>query len=296
MLGKNKSVIALGYFDSVHIGHRKVIESAKRIADFNNARLVIFTFKGNLKSVTSKKNEKVVFTDFERKNLYKKLGADIIVFKKITKRFLSLRKEQFLDYLNKKFNAIAYVCGDDYHFGKDRGGNVEFLSKFAKKNSQQLEIVEQVKIDGEKVSTSKIKTLLDLGNIQKANQLLGENYRVTGKVVKDRGVGKSIGFPTANVIIDSAKHNLKFGVYAGKVITPYGKFSAVINYGPRPTFNLDKVVLEAHIIEFNDNLYGKTIVVEFEKFIREVLKFENLVGLINQLKKDVTEVKNYGEN
>lgn len=294
MSDKGKTVITLGYFDSVHIGHRKVFKSARKLADDYDARLTVFTFEGNLKSVTQNSKDKVIYTDLERENIYKKLGADNVEFCKVSKEFLSMDKLEYLTLINKKFDVIGYVTGSDYRFGKNRCGDVEFIKKYAEDHGQFLHVVPEVKTNGEKVSTSQIKELLKNGNIEKANSLLGENYTVTGKVVKDRGVGKDLGYPTANVIIDAEKHKLKSGVYQGKVRTGNGEFKAVINYGPRPTFDLEEVVVEAHLIGFKDDLYGKTIVVEFEKFLREVIKFASVEDLKNQLEKDVTEVKNNG--
>ncbi|MBR1984054.1 MAG: riboflavin biosynthesis protein RibF [Clostridia bacterium] len=294
MLDKKKTIIALGYFDSVHIGHQEVIKSAKALADFHNATLTVVSFRGNLKSHTSNSNDKVVYTDFEREILYKNLGVDDVKFLKITPKLLSMKKLAFLNMINKRYNVIGYVCGEDYRFGKDRCGDVDYIKQYAKKHSQIVRFLKVVETDGEKISTSMIKRLLEQGNIEKANQLLGKNYSVTEKVIKDRGVGKTIGFPTANVLIDGEKQKLKSGVYKGNVKTPFGEYKAVINYGPRPTFNLEEVILEAHLIGFDKNLYGKTITVEFEKFLRDVCKFNDLDSLKKQLRKDVMEVKKNG--
>ncbi|MBO5713944.1 MAG: riboflavin biosynthesis protein RibF [Clostridia bacterium] len=291
MLDKQKTVVALGHFDSVHIGHRKVIKTAKQLADFYDANLVVYTFSGNLKSVTLNSSERVVYTDSERENIYKTLGVDDVVFLKVTPKLLSTKKLAFLNSINKKFNVTAYVCGEDYRFGKDRCGDVDYIRKFAQKHGQTLTVCQLIKDQDKKVSTSMIKSFLLDGDLEKANLLLGENYTVSGKVIKDRGVGQSIGFPTANLLIDKERVKLKSGVYKGEVSTSYGKFKAIINYGPRPTFNLDKVLLEAHLIDFNGDLYGQTIQVRFDKFIRNVMKFESIEQLKNQLKKDLTEVK-----
>lgn len=291
MLDKQKTVIALGHFDSVHIGHRKVINTAKQIADFYNANLVVYTFSGNLKSVTLNVNEKVVYTDSEREKIYKGLGADDVVFLKITPKLLSTKKLAFLNSINKKLDVIAYVCGEDYRFGKDRGGDVAYIKKYAKKHGQNLTVCELIKDQDKKVSTSIIKSYLSKGELEKANLLLGENYTISGAVIRDRGVGKSIGFPTANLLIDKERVKLKSGVYKGEVTTSYGKYKSIINYGPRPTFNLEQVLLEAHLIDFQGDLYGQTVQVRFDNFIRDVMKFDSVEQLIKQLKKDLTEVK-----
>ena len=134
MLDKKKTIIALGYFDSVHIGHQEVIKSAKTLADFHNATLTVVSFKGNLKSHTSNSNDKVVYTDFEREILYNNLGVDDVKFLKITPKLLSMKKLAFLNMINKRYNVIGYVCGEDYRFGKDRCGDVDYIKQYAKKS------------------------------------------------------------------------------------------------------------------------------------------------------------------
>ena len=290
-LDKSKGiVIALGYFDSLHIGHRKVIKSAKTLAEKLNAHLMVFTFAGNLRATLNGQSEKYVYSLTERQTLLTKMGVDSVYFAPISKDFLSLTREEFLDKINSEYRILGYVCGEDYRFGKNASGDVNTLIEYAKNNSQQVEIVEKVCVEDEKVSTSLIKRLLGSGDIEKVNQLLGENYFIFGKVIHDRGVGKNLGFPTANINIESQKQLLKSGVYSGKVLVDNCEYNAVINCGNRPTFSLDDVKVEAYLIGFNGDLYDKEIKIIFTRFIREIFKFNNREELINQLKKDVVSV------
>ena len=283
-------VIALGYFDSLHIGHREVIKRAKKLAEKLNAHLVVFTFAGNLRATLNGQSEKYVYTLAERQTLLKKMGVDSVYFAPISKEFLSLTSEEFLDKINSEYKILGYACGDDYRFGKNASGNVDALREYAKNNFQQVEIVGQINVENERVSTSLIKQLLGSGNIERANQLLGENYFVFGKVVHDRGVGKKLGFPTANINVEGQKQVLKSGVYAGKVLVDNCEYNAVINCGNRPTFSIDDVKIEAHIIDFDGDLYEKEIKIVFNRFIREIFKFNTKEELINQLKKDMESV------
>lgn len=290
-LDKSKGiVIALGYFDSLHIGHRKVIKSAKTLAEKLNAHLMVFTFAGNLRATLNGQSEKYVYSLTERQALLTKMGVDSVYFAPISKDFLSLTREEFLDKINSEYRILGYVCGEDYRFGKNASGDVNTLIEYAKNNSQQVEIVEKVCVENEKVSTSLIKRLLGSGDIEKVNQLLGENYFIFGKVIHDRGVGKNLGFPTANINVESQKQLLKSGVYSGKVLVDNCEYNAVINCGNRPTFSLDDVKVEAYLIGFNGDLYDKEIKIIFTRFIREIFKFNNREELINQLKKDVVSV------
>ena len=291
MLNKEKTVIALGYFDSVHLGHRKVIEKARRYAKEQGASLTVFTFKGNLKAMLSGEKEKNVYTAKEREKLLKDIGADQIYFAPVNKSFLSKGRLAFLNLLNKRFNIIAYFSGDDYSFGKYGKGKIDYLTKYASLHNQEHVIVKTYLSGGERVSTTRIKGELERGEIKVANQLLGKDYFVTGKVFGDRKVGTSIGFPTLNLSIDYSKFTLKNAVYSGYIYWKGKEYKAIINYGARPTFDLKEKLIEAHVIDFNQDLYGKEITLYFSDYIREIKKFSSSSELVSQLKKDVLVVK-----
>lgn len=286
----DKVVIALGYFDSVHIGHREVIKRAKALAEKLNSKLVVFTFSGNLKAVLGGESEKYIYSTKERETLLSELGADEVYFAPTDLDFLSLGKLAFLNKLNRIFNILGYVCGRDYKFGRFAKGSAIDLEKYAKSKGQQLEVVDFINFENEKVSTSTIKKLLKNGEIEKANLLLGKNFFALGKVFRDRGVGKELGYPTANIKLTSQKQALKKGVYAGKVKFLDKEYKAVINVGGRPTFDLSETLIEAHLIDFDGDLYDKTIIVEFEKFIRELVKFASIEQLKEQIERDKERV------
>ena len=288
------TVIALGYFDSVHLGHQRVINTARKFADENNCTLTVFTFLGNVKDVLNGRKECSVYLPSERGNIIKELGADEIYFAPVTKEFLSLDKKVFLDNLNQKFNIKGYVSGIDYTFGAFGKGNAEYLTDYAKAKNQIHIVVDTFAIDGEKVSTTLIKSLLENGNVKKANELLGRNYSVSGMVKKDRQVGKQLGFPTANIVLDSQKFSLKNGVYSGIVEVNKTTYKSIINYGARPTFDLGEKLVEAHLIDFDGDLYDKKIEVQFLDYMRDIKKFESAEKLVEQLNFDVRMIK--GEN
>ena len=290
---KKRVVIALGYFDSVHRGHKKVIERAVLEAQKKQANTVVFTFKDNLKAVLFGEKEKVVYTALERGVFIKALGVDEIYFAPASLEFLSMDKSKFLDALNEKFDIISYVSGEDYRFGKGGDGDVDFIERYAKEHGQTVTVVQTLNFEQGKISTTIIKEFLTKGEVQKANALLGRAYSITGEVFRDREVGSKLGFPTVNIKIDRDKHSLKNGVYFGKIAVDGKVYKAIINYGARPTFNLDEKLIEAHIIDFDGELYGRTLTVCFEMFLRDIKKFNNQEELKNQLKKDLIAVKNY---
>lgn len=286
----DKVVIALGYFDSVHIGHREVIKRAKALAEKLNSKLVVFTFSGNLKAILGGESEKYIYSTKERETLLSELGADEVYFAPTDLDFLSLGKLAFLNKLNRIFNISGYVCGRDYRFGRFAKGSAIDLEKYAKSKGQELEVVDFINFENEKVSTSTIKKLLKNGEVERANLLLGKNFFALGKVFRDRGVGKELGYPTANIKLTSQKQALKNGVYAGKVKFLDKEYKAVINVGCRPTFDLSETLIEAHLIDFDGDLYDKTIIVVFEKFIRELVKFASATQLKEQIEKDKEKV------
>lgn len=288
---KSPTVIALGFFDSVHAGHKKVIQSAREIADRKGLTLTVFTFLGNLKAILNKTNDKCVYLPKEREKLLMNLGADYVFFAPTTKEFLSQDKKTFLDWLNAKYDIKYYVSGADYTFGAFGQGNVQFLTEYAKSLAQEHIIVDTHLFLEKKVSTSLIKECLQKGDIVKANKLLGRNYSVGGVVEKDRQVGSKMGFPTANISIDSEKFNLKNGVYLGRVKAQENFYYAIVNYGARPTFDLDRTLIEAHIMGFNQDIYGQTLEIEFLDFIRDIKKFGNVEQLKEQILKDLEFVK-----
>ena len=280
------TVIALGFFDSVHKGHQKVIEKAFFLAEKLKASVTVFTFMGNLKKAIGNDDEKMVFTAQEREQILALYGVKQVFFAPVNKEFLSLEPNEFLTFLNEKYNVIGYVSGKDYKFGKFGKGDVEYLSNYAKNRAQEIITVDTLTVGDKKISSTLIKELISFGEIEKVNSLLGREYSVTGEVVKDRGVGKTIGYPTANLKIDAERLLPKNGVYYGNVEVDGNTYRSIINLGSRPTFGIDEGRLEANLIDFKGDLYGKTIKVNFEGFIREIQKFSSVDELKKRLEKD----------
>ena len=284
------TVVALGYFDSVHLGHRKVIETAKSLAKELNAQITVFTFGGNLRAMISRKDDKFVYSADERKEILSEMGVDSVFVQRVDFDFLSMGKLAYLNWINKKFDIKGYVCGADYKFGMFAKGTVEDLAKYAETNSQVLKIVDAVDDNGKRVSTSRIKTLLSAGDIKGANALLVRPYSIMGAVVRGKGIGGSLGFPTANLKLEKHKQPLREGVYGGHVVLDGTRYEAVINFGSRPTFGGTDTVIEAHILDFNGDLYGKRITLFFDEYIREIRKFFSEEELKKQVASDVETI------
>ena len=278
---KENTVMALGYFDSVHLGHKTLLRSTVSLAKRLNATPTALIFTGNFKGNGE------VFTFTERVKRIEKEGIEAVVYAELTSEFMSLTDGDFLSMLFSSINVSALVCGDDFTFGKNALGNTETLSKKCAEKGVQLLVVDKVCDDnGEKISTNQIKKYLNLGDVSSANILLGDNYFISGEVIKGKRLGNTIGFPTANVAFNSKKTNLKRGVYLTYVIIDGVKYLSLTNVGTQPTVNGEKEVIETYIDGFTGDLYGTNLTVYFEKYIRDIIKFNSVEELKAQLLED----------
>ncbi len=282
-------VLALGFFDSLHKGHIQVINEAKKIAKEKKVLPVIFTFENNL-PVKDIENKGLVFTFDERLEKIEKLGVNTVISTIFTKKFSNISPVEFIKIITNNFKVVDLVCGNDYHFGKGGTADVSFLLNECKKYGVNLHVVDLLRDSDTKISTTTIKSLLRDGKVEEANNLLSEPYTISGIVVKDRQVGRQMNFPTANVKISTDKYEIKHGVYKTHVILNGKKYDGITNYGNRPTFSLDEILTETYILGFDGDLYGKKITIYFDKFIRELVKFENIEELKEQIRKDLEKI------
>ncbi len=287
-----KAVIALGFFDCLHIGHRKIIETVKESALKFDATPAFFTFKNDA-GKTLGFNRKCVFTYNERLIKAERLGIKAAISCDFDEKLKTTSALNFLNILKNNFNPIHIVCGFDYTFGKNAEGNVGTLKNFCDKNHIKLSVCDEQKYEDEKISTSGIRRLLSYGDIKKANLLLGDDYSLCGVVKKGRQVGRRLGFPTANVYFPEEKSPLKYGVYHTYAFLKDKRYEGITNYGNRPTFGLnDEVLTETFFDEFNGDLYGENIEIRFVDYIRPIEKFISENELADRLKKDLEIIRN----
>lgn len=294
-MSDKKYIIALGFFDGVHVGHRRVILKAKETAENFKFKSAAITFKGNLRGFF-KKGEKRIFNDEEETFALKSFGLDKIIYQKVNKKTLSKSGKEFLDYLVKKYNAKGFVCGKDFRFGVNASFSVSDLALYCDANNLYLEVVEDVNFfdskNENKVSSSLIKSYLSKGMVERANKILTFDYFCIGRVKGGRHVGRKLGYPTINVNIEKDKVKLKTGVYFGTVTVDKKEYKSIINYGNVPTFNVDNQLIEAHLLNFNKNIYGKKVLIKFNKYVRDIVRFNSVDLLIKQLEKDKRDREN----
>ena len=288
------SIILIGNFDGVHIGHRKLFELAKKYKKRFKLNIGVLTFEPMPKMFFNKKIKNFRISNLKQKSqLLKNLSVDFMINKKFDKKFSKIKSLDFVkNIIYKKLNAKFVFVSNNFRYGNKREGNVSQLISLEKKYGYKIIKSEPKIIKKKVVSSSLIRNLLQIGFLEKANKYLKRNWSIIGKVEKGRQIGKKIGFPTCN--LDIKDYVLaKPGVYAIKVKTEKSNsfIKGIANLGYRPTFNQKKLLLEVHLFNFSGNLYNKYLTVEFLKFIRKEKKFKNVEQLKKQIKSDLLIAK-----
>ncbi len=286
------SVIAIGNFDGIHIGHKKVLKDAYKKAKKIKKMFGLLTFEPVPVMFFNKKilNHRLDTLPQKISNL-KKEKLDFVIIQKFNKKFSKLSYKEFISkILFQKIKCKYLYVSKNFKFGNKREGDVSKLKKYEKKFFYKTIITPPLTKKKKTVSSTVIRKLLKSGKIKKANSLLSRKWEVIGKVVKGSQRGRKIGFPTCNILLK--KYIIpKFGVYAVNVKTNNISKKGIANIGYRPTFNGKKLLLEVNIFGIKKNLYNKNINVIFNKFIRPEKKFKNIIELKNQIKKDIKKAK-----
>ncbi len=275
--------LCLGYFDGIHLGHQKIIKTALN----NSKEVAVLTFDESPAYVLGIKASNRVLTSLaDKAEILEKMEVKYLFILHIDRELLSLDKKMFIWQILKIINPSKIYCGSDYRFGKDALGTPNDLKAFF-----DVEVFPLEKQGNEKISSRTITALINTGEIEKANNLLGRNYFFYGLVVDGEKTGHKLGFPTANITLDYDNVLPNYGVYACKVIVFDEEYKAILCYSNKPTFGYrDKDVLEIHIINFNQSIYGVTLKVELLKKIRNIIKFDSTDDLIKQIENDITQL------
>ncbi|MEG8946037.1 bifunctional riboflavin kinase/FAD synthetase [Rosettibacter firmus] len=289
------TAITVGSFDGLHIGHQKILKKLLEITNQINGTSVLLTFDPHPRMVISKNFDFKILTTLEEKiSLLEKYGIENLIIQNFTKEFSNISSDDFIKkILVDKIGISHIIIGHDHKFGKDRLGDEKKLKELGDIYNFNVTSVEAEIIDGQIVSSTKIRKALMEGDIEKVNLFLGRNYSIIGKVVEGAKRGKMLGFPTANIQLnDSNKAIPAGGVYAVNVKLRDQNYSGIMNIGKRPTFESNNhTVLEVNLFDFNDNIYNEIIQVDFIKRIRDEKKFESKDELINQIKYDIQKAK-----
>ena len=294
-LQKNHSIVTIGTFDGVHIGHQKIINRVINLGKEKGLKSVVLTFFPHPRMVLQKdSNLKLLNTIEEREGILKKLGLDQMVIKNFTKEFANLSARDFVKtVLVEALHAKYIIIGYDHKFGKNRSADIHDLKTFGKEFGFEVEEISAQDVEHVAVSSTKIRKALQEGDIETANAFLGNPFFLTGTVIKGKGLGKQIGFPTANIHI-AVDYKLipKDGVYVVKGIVKGKTVSGMMNIGTNPTVDGKHHSLEVHFFDFDEVIYGESIQIEFLKRLRNEQKFGSLKSLTDQLKKDRITAEN----
>ncbi|MCG8309594.1 MAG: bifunctional riboflavin kinase/FAD synthetase [Cytophagales bacterium] len=286
------AVVTSGTFDGVHFGHQKILQRLEEITRNNGGESVLLTYWPHPRLVLYPDQELYLLTSIEEKaELLGKKNVDHLVIIPFTQEFSGMSSEEFIkDILVDKIGTKKLVIGYDHKFGKNRSGSFEELKKDAPIYGFEVEEIPKQMIENNAVSSTKIRKALSSGKIEIANEFLGRPFCIHGKVIEGDKIGRTMNFPTANIEI-TFKHKLipSEGIYAVKVFIDNERFRGMLNIGFRPTFGGTQKRVEVNIFDFDKDIYGDEIKVEFYKKIRSEIKFQNVGALKAQLQKDKKE-------
>ncbi len=292
----DNAVVTSGTFDGVHLGHQKILNRLNEVAKLMNGQSVVITFYPHPRSVISPDNQivKLLSTLDEKIELLEKSGVNHLLIIAFTREFSELSSEEFIQkILIESIGTKTLVIGYDHRFGKNREGGFDYLKANKEKYGFEIEEISRQDIENVAVSSSKIRKALQEGDVQSADHFLGRNYALSGIIVKGKQLGRTIGFPTANIQVrEIAKLIPSDGVYAVKVYYKKESFGGMLNIGNRPTVDGTYQTVEVNIFDFDQEIYGENLTVEFLQKIRNEQKFNGLDELKAQIAKDKITCKN----
>jgi riboflavin kinase/FMN adenylyltransferase len=290
-----EAVIALGNFDGVHKGHQELITRTVKSADAANLKSAVFTFSNHPRNVLSKENivKSILYSD-EKAEIIERLGVDYMFNIPFNDEIQYMDAIEFINkVLLAKLKMQEAYCGFNYKFGYKATGDIEVLMKESIKKQFGIHVLEPVKIQGSLVSSTLIREIVERGAVDECMKFMGRNYTVGGEVVVGNKLGNTIGFPTSNLIVDDSMVSPANGVYITYCTYNGKRYPSVTNVGVKPTVGEFHKNMETHIFNFDKELYGKTIRVEFIKKMRDEKKFDSVDDLAGQITKDCIMAKDY---
>jgi len=285
-----KSVITLGTFDGLHLGHQQIVDTVIQKSRQSGGRSFLITFDPHPRKIIPGRNDVKLLSTLEEKIvILERLGLENLFVINFTKEFSRQFPEEFVEtYLVKGIGLKEIVIGYDHHFGKERDGNFELLQDLGRKFNFAVTLVPELSVGGETVSSTKIRNALLAGDVLKAGKMLGRNYSFKGRIVRGDGRGRKLGFPTANLSTGNEDKLIPAkGIYAAECIVENEKHFGLLSLGNRPTFHKDgDIIPEFYIFDFDRDIYDKIMQVNLIERIRDEEKFNSVDELIIQMKKD----------
>lgn len=291
-----KRVIALGFFDGIHLGHRALIEKTLERSRELGARPAVISFDVHPDTLVRGRKVQMINSAFDRRDIVRRLfGIKDMIFLHFDREMMEMGWDAFVRWIAEEFGAVALVAGFDFTFGRRGEGNAKKLTALCGELGIVCDIVPEVEVDGRKVSSTYIKELLTGGKLTTANRFLGHPYLMTGAVVSGHRLGRTLGAPTINMRFEEGVLVPAHGVYAARAVLDDGRvFDAVTNVGVRPTVSGRKdVSVESNLLGFSGDLYGRTVRIEFYRFLRPEIRFAGLDELQKQIAADAKAAAEY---
>ena len=284
------TIFALGFFDGVHLGHQALLTACKHLAERKGCNAGAVTFASHPDAVVTGKTPPLINTVEERQRLLTGFGIRDVLVLPFDENLRSMLWRDFLEDLIQK-GAAGFVCGEDFRFGFRGEGNAEALADFCRERGLLWAVVPEQCQNGVRISSSHIRSLLEEGQMEQAVRFLGHPHILTGAVVSGRKLGRTLGIPTANLLIPEGVVQLRHGVYACKAIAEGKEYLAVTNIGSRPTVGGHRVTVEPWLMDFDGDLYGKEITLCFHAFLRPERKFDSLEELKVEIQKNAAQTR-----
>jgi riboflavin kinase/FMN adenylyltransferase len=287
-----RSVLTLGNFDGVHLGHQQIFQRVIERRRELGASSIVYTFEPHpLKILQPERFFPLITTIEEKRGIIEKTGIDILICESFTQKFALQAPPDFVkDILHERLKAHEIFIGLDYRFGMKREGNAGLLKALGKKWGIETVILDNIKLDGVEVRSTTIRTYIQSGKVREASRLLGRFYALEGEVIRGKGRGKELGIPTANL-----KPNKELfpasGIFAVWVFFQGKRFPGVLNVGTNPTFRDQALSLEVYIVDFHDEIYGENLRIEFVEKLRDEKTFPDADALVEQIKKDIVKAR-----
>ena len=287
---REKRIFALGFFDGVHLGHQALLDACRKLAGEGNAPVAAITFDRHPQSLFMEHPPALLNSVSDRELLLRRFGVEHIECLPVTKEVMSTNWEAFLENLVEQ-GGTGFVSGSDFRFGHRGEGDADKLQGFCREHSLPCVIVPEQRIDGIRVSSTHIRTLVEAGDMKTAERFLGHSHILTGTVVSGRQLGRTIGIPTANVLLPEGVVVPKLGVYACICTVDGRNYVAVTNVGSRPTVDGHQVRAESWLLDFDGDLYGKEMQLRFAAYLRPEEKFPSLEDLVAEIRKDAEKTR-----
>ena len=287
-----KRVFALGFFDGVHLGHQALLEECVRLAGKLGAQTAAITFDRHPRSLFEQTPPPLISTASTRDLLLRRYGIDFVRAFPVTKEVMGMPWRKFLAEM-MACGAVGFVCGDDFHFGRCNEGSVQALKEFCGQRGMPCVIVPEQTVDGKRISSTYIRRQIESGDMETAMRFLGHPHIISGVVIPGKQLGRTLGIPTANILLEPGLVVPRFGVYACRCVVDGKSYAAVTNVGTRPTVSGVGVTVEPWLLDYEGDLYGREITLEFCRFLRPETKFADLQALKAQIHRDAETTREY---